>query len=151
MTNARAGFLVLALLAACAGGEKIVREDPDPGPGDGGSPEPIDPCPESQPKIGDRCGSSEGMTCTYPNGPCTNPNGMVYEETINYCCIGEVWSTCGGYSPCDIRPLPAPIGDAVQGDAHHDDGSADAGADAEADAPIPTDPAGLDAAAPVSD
>jgi hypothetical protein len=150
MRKAQLGLLAFAFLAACAGGEKVGHEDPDPGPGDGSYGEPINPCPESQPKIGDRCDFSDGTTCTFPNGPCTNANGMVYEESINYCCIDQVWSTCGGYSPCDLPPLPASIGDALRSDGPHDGGAGDASADSESDAPMSTDPGALDAAGATS-
>jgi hypothetical protein len=116
--------LVLTLLTACPAGEKTIP-GPDPEPGDGDVPEALEPCPEGQPKLGDRCGYSDGTSCTFPNGQCTNANGVVYQETINYCCIDSIWSTCGGYSPCEAMPLPAPIGDAAAGEAGRDGGASD--------------------------
>jgi hypothetical protein len=62
-----------------------------------------DPCPDSEPKLGDRCPPkfSEGDTCTYETGTCTAPTGAVYAEFNNYCCQGTLWVGCGGMSGCD--------------------------------------------------
>jgi hypothetical protein len=102
-----------------------------------------DPCPGSEPKLGDRCPPrfSEGDTCTYETGTCTAPTGAVYPEFNNYCCQGTLWVGCGGMSGCDAfdaavtdgRPAdaiiavdtPGEAGDAGQGDADPDAGAAD--------------------------
>jgi|tagenome__1003787_1003787.scaffolds.fasta_scaffold20792619_3 hypothetical protein len=93
-------------------------------------------CPDSEPKIGDYCppGFSEGNSCTFVLGHCTAPNGNVYSDAINYCCIQGLWVTCGGMSMCDTLDA-GPAADAPVADGGSPDGGpADAlGNDAEQD------------------
>jgi hypothetical protein len=145
-------LLGLLLAAACAG-DPTFSDRPPPeggiivGPGVGFDADPIseggEPCPGSEPKLGDRCPStfSEGDTCTYEVGTCMAPNGSVYPEFNNYCCQGTLWVGCGGMSACDAFDAAVPDARAVA-DAP---GAVDADAQLVDAAPIDADP---DAGAP---
>lgn len=125
----------ILVLASC-GGDPSISDRPPP---EGGViiPVPIvdaedfseggngTACPESEPKIGDYCppGFSEGNSCTFVLGHCTAPNGNMYSDVINYCCIQGLWVTCGGMSQCDMLDAGS-TPDAPAGDGGAPDGGA---------------------------
>jgi hypothetical protein len=92
-----------------------------------------EPCPDSIPKIGEGCppGFSEGNVCTFQVGQCT-VGGVVYDDFTNYCCVGGLWTSCGGTPICtnalDDAAVPddASAGDG-RGETLDDASSQDAG------------------------
>jgi hypothetical protein len=64
-------------------------------------------CPESPPRIGERCPSVEehGTRCSYVVNQCSY-NGNVYDKTNDICCSpGGNWYECGtNETPCDREP-----------------------------------------------
>jgi hypothetical protein len=138
---------LLAALAVGCGDDSTFGDRPAP---EGGVIIPIVPggdaeaseagelCPESEPKLGDRCppGLSEGIMCRYEVDKCIGPNGAEYGDFLDYCCLQTLWTTCGGKSVCDT--FDAAVPDAPVADTRP---PADAGAP---DAPI-SDAPGQDA------
>jgi hypothetical protein len=117
--------------------------------GDGG-----EPCPESEPKIGDRCPGAfaEGNSCSYPVDTCPAPTGGTYTDYVIYCCFQTLWAACGEMSPCqsqDSATLDVPRSPPL-------DAAVDATPDGVIDGAIPDGPApdgaasdgGADAGAP---
>jgi hypothetical protein len=102
------------------------------------------PCPENEPKLGDRCppGFSEGNSCTYAVDTCTSPDGVTYVDYLTYCCLQTLWASCGGMSACDA--FDAAVADARRGP---DAGAVDApfSADASADGTLTQDAGAGDA------
>jgi hypothetical protein len=74
---------------------------------DGGTDSEVSLCPESQPRVGENCPSSEEsqLRCTYVVGTCQF-GGTSYDITLDYCCQrGVHWESCGtNNTPCDNQP-----------------------------------------------
>lgn len=117
-------LVMSAVLAAACGNDPTFNDRPPPEggivlPPAGNDADPLseggEPCPNSEPKLGDRCPPtfSEGDICTYETGTCTAPTGAVYAEFNNYCCQGSLWIGCGGMSACDAFDAAVPDGGAA--------------------------------------
>lgn len=103
-TTSRARLFGLSLCLACAQGVEGGRSRDRPiDDGGVGGPDSEAQCPEDPPKVGEACPprSQQVDRCEYAVGECRVPSGVVYTEFIAYCCVRDLWDTCGGRSACD--------------------------------------------------